>query len=194
MARDVLALYTCDLETDETIWTNIRRKEIIRQFLYCDKTMHSTQKVGAFWKDINNLEDRQHCYVCSITESMSHILVDCHVTPIQIIWDLAKHYWPSSRFQWPEISMRIILGCGSLTVQLSNTHQRNPNEPQRNNHTQGTSRLLCIIILESAHPIWVLHCKRIIQEHQHSENEIKVRWLHAINIRLTTSAKPDVAA
>jgi hypothetical protein len=32
---------------------------------------------------------------------------------------------------------------------------------------------------------WVLRCERVIQEKQHTENEIKKRWLRAINERLT---------
>jgi hypothetical protein len=42
-----------------------------------------------------------------------------------------------------------------------------------------------IIISELAHLIWVLRCKRIIQEKEHSENEIKKRWHQVLNRRLT---------
>jgi hypothetical protein len=58
--RNAIGQYTNTLETDETIWTNMRRKELrtkVQQFLY--KAMHETQKVGPFWENINNFEDRQ---------------------------------------------------------------------------------------------------------------------------------------
>jgi len=45
--------------------------------------------------------------------------------------------------------------------------------------------LLQILISESAYLIWILRCERVIQEHQPSENEIRARWLRAINTRLT---------
>ena len=186
MTRVALAIYTHSLETDETLWNNLRHKDIrtkIRQFLY--KAMHGTQKIGDFWKDINNFEHRQSCGTCGETESMSHILVSCYATPTRLIWDIAKHYWPGTRYEWPEINLGIILGCGSLTAQKINDNQGNPTPPQRNSRTQGSSRLLRILVSESAYLIWVLRCERVIQERQHNENEIKARWLRAINARLT---------
>jgi hypothetical protein len=174
------------LETDKTIWSNVRRKDIrtkIRQFLY--KAMHGTQKIGTFWEDINNFEDRQNCGTCGIPESMSHILTDCQATPTWLIWNLAKHYWPSTRYIWPEPSLGIILGCGSLSAQPPNEHQRIPAQPPRTGHIQGVSRLLHILILVSAHLIWVLRCERVIQGRQHRETEIRARWLRATNARLT---------
>jgi hypothetical protein len=46
-------------------------------------------------------------------------------------------------------------------------------------------RLLQIIISEAAHIIWVLRCERVIQEKQHTPEEIEMRWIKAINRRLT---------
>jgi len=39
--------------------------------------------------------------------------------------------------------------------------------------------------LESAYLIWTLRCKRVIQEKNLSNGEIRARWHHAINERLT---------
>jgi len=39
--------------------------------------------------------------------------------------------------------------------------------------------------LESAYLIWVLRCERVIQEKTLSDREIRARWRHAINERLT---------
>jgi ribonuclease HI len=186
MMRNALAQYTNTLETNETLWNNTRRKEIrtkIKQFLY--KAMHGTQKIGPFWRNVNNLEDRQNCGTCGESETMSHILVNCRATPTRLIWGLAKHYWPRAQYKWPEINLGIILGCGSLTAQPIAAQQRNQTQPPKTSRIQGTSRLLRILISESAHLIWVLRCERTIQERHHEENEIKARWHRAINTRLT---------
>jgi hypothetical protein len=129
--RDALAQYTGHLETDETLRSNVRRNDIhtkVRQVLY--KAMHRTQKIGTFWKDINNFEDWQNCGTCGVPESMSHILTDCQATPIRLIWNLAKHYWPSTHYIWPEPSLGIILGCGSLSAQPSNAIRESRHNPQ----------------------------------------------------------------
>jgi ribonuclease HI len=118
MTREAVARYTNALETDQTIWKGIRRKAVrtrVRQFLY--KSMHGTQKIGTFWKNINNHEHRQDCGTCGTTESMAHILVHCDAPSTRLIWSLAKHYWPQTTHQWPEICLGTILGCGSLTAQ-----------------------------------------------------------------------------
>ena len=63
----------------------------------------------------------------------------------------------------------------------------NPEENQRNGritHWEET-RLLQILLSESAYLIWVLRCERAIQGMRHTENEIKRWWLQAINKRLT---------
>jgi hypothetical protein len=41
-----------------------------------------------------------------------------------------------------------------------------------------------ILISEAAHLIWVLRCERVIQGKEHSDPEIKKRWLSIINKRL----------
>ena len=120
---------------------------------------------------------------------MAHILTTCHTTPRRIIWGLAEHYWPQTRYKWPETNLGTILGCGSIQAQPTNTNananQRNPTQPPRSKSSQGISRPLQILISESAHLIWVLRCERVIQERQHERNKIKARWLRAINARLT---------
>jgi hypothetical protein len=50
---------------------------------------------------------------------------------------------------------------------------------------RGATRLLQILISESAHLVWVLRCERAIQECTHTPSEIRHRWLRTINARLT---------
>ena len=118
---------------------------------------------------------------------MEHILTICEERPRQIIWQMAREIWPNETYEWPNISLGLILGCGSITAPRENAH---PNEHQREqdrrtHHAKGLTRLMQIIITEAAHLIWVLRCKRVIQGEIHSDREIKSRWLRAINARLT---------
>jgi hypothetical protein len=100
--------------------------------------------------------------------------------------NLAEGTWPHHDVPWPEINIGLILGIGCLNTAINNNPQEHIEGNQRNIATQkGRTRLLQILISESAHLIWVLRCERIIQGKTHSESEIKTRWLRKINERLT---------
>ena len=49
----------------------------------------------------------------------------------------------------------------------------------------GATRLLKILISESAYLIWTLLCERTIREQVHTDREVNARWRQAINKRLT---------
>jgi len=114
---------------------------------------------------------------------MSHILTQCKEKNTRVIWHLVKNLWPHRNTPWPEISLGMILGCGGI-------HLR-PNRPRRNDQQrgkatlQGPTRLLQILLSESAYLIWTLRCERVIQEKPLSEGEIRRRWYCTINERLT---------
>ena len=192
--REAIHGYNGLLETDEAIWSGMRRRTLrtrTKQFLY--KAMHGTQKVGTFWQPIQRYEQREFCTTCRVTESMEHILVHCQAAPRRLIWALAEELWPHERNLWPEISLGIILGCGTITLPPGE-NQEEPNG--RGNIVQrtqkrGAERLLQILISEATHLIWVLRCERVIgneeqnEERTHTEREIKSRWFKSINARLT---------
>jgi RNase H len=183
-ARDATFEYNGESETDETLWRGTRNRNLrtrVQQFLY--KSMHGTQKIGNFWRNINDHEARQQCASCDTTETMEHILIHCTAQPTNQIWNLAKNIWPHAPHLWPEISLGIILGCGS--IHLPKTEAPGEANQHRRNNPKGAERLLQILISESAYLIWVLRCERVIQERQHTTNEIHNRWLRAINTRLT---------
>jgi hypothetical protein len=52
-------------------------------------------------------------------------------------------------------------------------------------HSRGPTRLLQIIISESAYLVWVPRCEKNIKLRNHSEEEIRNRWYAQINLRLT---------
>ena len=95
---------------------------------------------------------------------MEHILTTCEEHPRQIIWQMAREIWPNETYEWPNISLGLILGCGSIMAPRENAH---PNEHQREqdrrtHHARGPTHLMQTIITEVAHLIWVLRCKRVI--------------------------------
>ena len=106
---------------------------------------------------------------------MEHILIDCDNVAISTVWSLAKQTWPSTFGLWPEPQLGLILGCGSIAL---------PQQDDDDSTKTGPSRLLRILISESAHLIWVLRCERTIQGLSHSTDSIKTRWYNKINDRL----------
>jgi ribonuclease HI len=170
---------------DKAIWLSMRKHTIhlrAQQFLY--KVTHNTPMVGGVWANIPGYEERGICRTCNIMETMEHILVTCEADPVRTIWQLAKDTWPHNAIQWPDPNLGIILGSSCLSI---------PGEPQENNgnvrktptEACRATRLLQILVSEAAHLIWVLRCKRVIQELTHSRQEIKARWWKMVNRRLT---------
>jgi len=118
--------------------------------------------------------------------SMSHILIHCHSRPTRLIWKLTREAWPHTNMPWPETDLGMILGCGCLSVSQAIANQRQiPDQNPKSAYLRGASRLLKILISESAFLIWALRCERVIQEKNHNNQEIQLRWLHVINLRLT---------
>jgi len=116
---------------------------------------------------------------------MSHIMIQCKEKNTQLIWDLAKNFWPHRNIPWPEINLGTILGCGCINMRPIRPTRNNQRRNKRITH-RGPTRLFQILLSESAYLIWVLRCERVIQEKTLTEREISARWHRAINGRLTT--------
>ncbi|KAH8992432.1 ribonuclease H-like protein [Lactarius akahatsu] len=182
-------------ETNESIWRNIRKAPIrlkIREFFY--KTLHGTQKIGRYWHHIPNYEERSICQTCGDDESMDHILTNCNHATRLTLWKKARELWPHGDETWPEISLGSIIGCNLLSIKT--TPESLPERPTRNRrgHRQeqttktdnpGATRLIKIIISETAHLTWTLRCERTIQGKEHTTRETEARWLTSINRRLS---------
>jgi len=176
---------TGELETNAAIWQGTRRKVIrliIQQFFF--KTIHRTHLIGKYWRNIEGYKEWETCASCNETESMSHIQTQCREKNIQIIWRLARNLWPHRNIPWPEITLGTILGCSRINLQSDRPRGHNPQHQKKITH-QGLTRLLQTLLSESVYLIWVLRCERVIQEKPLSEGEIRTRWYHAINKRLT---------
>lgn len=175
------------LETNEALWGLIRKSPVrlkIRQFFY--KALHGTQKVGRYWFNIQNYEERRICQNCNDNETMDHILVGCKEKTKSIIWNCAEELWPYKEGTWPGISLGTIIGCNALNVETSKETKDGQGQSKIVKRSdQGATRLLKILISESAYMIWMLRCERIISGQERTEREIKAIWREGINRRLT---------
>ncbi|KAG2088266.1 uncharacterized protein F5147DRAFT_748446 [Suillus discolor] len=176
------AVYNINGETptNDQVWRSLRSLDTPKNiwgFLW--KSLHGAYKIGEFWDKIPNCEMRGRCGLCDLPESMEHILLDCDKsTASKTIWKAAKELWQKHESNWPGVCFGTILGCNLITFR----------DPQKKLKLE-TTRLFKTLILESAHLIWKLRCKRTIKfggnrEKYHSEAEILNRWLHTINMRL----------
>ena len=163
-------------ESDAHLWLKCRHPDIrrpIQTFIY--KAMHGAQRIGKFWDDIPQYAHRARCASCNDSpETLEHILIDCDNAAIPTIWNLARQTWPMSFGPWPDIQLGLVLGCGSIALQDQNAD---------NTIRSGPSRLLRILISESAHLLWVLRCERTIQGLNHLIDSMRSRWQNKINQR-----------
>ena len=157
---------------------------LVQQFFY--KTLHGTQKLGRYWLNIQDLEERCFCRVCEDDETMAHVLASCrHPTRTQI-WQMAKDLWPHEENTWPEIALGTIIGCNTISVET--TRKKKDRDGQTlltKEHDPGATRLLKILISESAYLIWTLRCERTIHGKDHTNKQIEATWLRIINKRLS---------
>ena len=98
----------------------------------------------------------------------------------------AKELWPHGEATWPTISLGTIIGCNSISVKtLQKRKDRNGRTENVELQDPGATRLLKIIISESAYLIWTLRCERTIRGKEHTEREVEIAWSKAINRRLS---------
>ncbi|KAG1762117.1 hypothetical protein EDD22DRAFT_979909 [Suillus occidentalis] len=174
-----IALTGAVRQTTDTIDTYVPRnfevqgarlQEITQKLAYkaIMNKSHLEYKLQAVSNSHKDISKKIQTFLIGETELMEHILTQ--------LWNLAKKIWPTKHSPWPDPNIGVILGCGSLSI---------PNPPRSDNAPiKGASRLLRILVSESAYLIWTLRCERVIQEITHSEEYIQKRWLNAIDRRL----------
>ena len=95
-----------------------------------------------------------------------------------------KTGWPHKEDLWPRINIGNILRCGSLEIKAAPSETTTqPGKTLKQN--KGPTRLLKILISETAHLIWALRCDRVIRGNEHSMRDIEKHWTTAMNSRLT---------
>ncbi|KAF8131682.1 ribonuclease H-like protein, partial [Boletus edulis] len=177
ITRYAIEELTGNLETDKTIWKQIRNPDIrrpIQQFLY--RAITGSLRIGDFWSNIPNYEQRATCHLCeNDIENLEHIILDCRSPERETIWNLMKQLWPTNE-QHPT-TIGLILGSGSISPKL--TENNPPSAEER-----GLARLKRILLSESTHLIWVIRCERVIRGTRHTKQTIKSRWMNKITNRL----------
>lgn len=185
VTRHAVHQISTNMETDETIWLSCRKKDIAKKVqIFIFKTLHNAYRIGEFWLNIPQNEHRAMCSVCrNETESMDHILTECTHPTRRTIWMLARDLWPSQHGRWPEPTIGSILGCGALNLPHT-TDNTDLEDKARAARKRGASRLLRLLLSESAHLIWTLRCERVIGGTAHPEETIAKRWQNNIDRRL----------
>lgn len=165
---------------EATIWKCLRNEAVARKtrdFLW--KVLHDAYKVGAFWENIPGYETRAVCKRCGVCETMEHILMECSAPGQRTAWGVAKELLGRKGVELGEVRLGLALGGQAVDVLDSNGKVR-----------VGATRLLRIIVSETARCIWVLRCERVIAwedipEKSHSDDEITNRVTAALTSRLT---------
>ncbi|KAL0566859.1 hypothetical protein V5O48_015140, partial [Marasmius crinis-equi] len=159
------------------VWKSVRNKTLsrnIRQFLFM--LMHGGYKVGKYWRNIPNYDERAECRHCRKPESIRHILLECNAPGQNEIWSLAKEMWENKNTPWPRLGLGTILSCGHTTFE---TAEGKPDP--------GTSRFYQILISESAYLIWKLRNQRVINDEDPATiPEIRNKWLYTMRLRYKT--------
>ncbi|KAJ7923120.1 ribonuclease H-like protein [Mycena leptocephala] len=135
-----------------TIWKSMRHWDIgrnIRNFLW--KSMHGAHRLGKWWLNIPECEERANCIHCGPEETLDHILLECPSPSQSEVWKLTEQFWTKKGPRWPAVSMGTILGSG-LAVFKDDAGKPQP----------ALARLYKILMTELAHVIWKLRCDSVI--------------------------------
>jgi hypothetical protein len=171
-----------------SVWRSLHKNERLskKSTIFLWKGVHEAHKVGRYWEHTPVKDTFMPCDHCDIPEeSIEHILLHCKASGQETVWKLAESLWRRvNRTPWPHISIGLILGIGLVEVK-SNQHAKLP--------LTGPTRLLQILISESAYLIWVLRCEwRIGMDADpskiHTPKEIRARWNTSLLKRMRQDA------
>ncbi|TFK54346.1 RnaseH-domain-containing protein, partial [Heliocybe sulcata] len=188
--QDGLLASTQTLEHEANLWLALRNsaiRPVVQQFNF--KATHGAYRVGDHWAHIPGYKDRAPCPICpNLHDNLDHILEDCAIPDRDLIWSLARDLWPSAYGPWPALTYGAMIAAGKLTVTPPRRRAPDPRTTRGTTATMrpnpGASRLLRILVSESAYLIWALRCERVIQGKSHNVNSVLSRWTNAINCHL----------
>jgi len=185
MERNIGIIQACSQSTfgnnptNEKVWEATRHKDLTRKardFLW--KSTQGAYKIGSYWNPIEGFEQRGICPLCDEQEEMDHILTSCKARTRVLAWNLANGLWKNRDGGPLPSRLGDILGCG-----LANFTKN--NKPDR-----GKNRLYRTLMSETACLIWKMRNERRIgrndsESQEATDQEIRNRWTHTINRRLT---------
>ncbi|KIJ26799.1 hypothetical protein M422DRAFT_106905, partial [Sphaerobolus stellatus SS14] len=133
---------------------------------------HGTYKLGSYWLNILEYEDRALCPTCLMTESIEHIITACPATGQETVWNIASKIWSKTGQNWPTSLLGMILGSSSATFK---TREGKPNSDD--------NWLYHILVTKSAHLIWKMRCEWRIRgggdpNPDHSDGGSDRNWKH----------------
>lgn len=110
---------------------------------------------------------------------MDHILFDCKNAGCSEVWCLTKALWRTKGGDWPAPRWTSDALAATLADLKTPAGRRRP----------GATRLYKVLMTESVFLIWKLQNERVIgpidpETGQHTQGEIRNRWMSAINMRL----------
>ncbi|KAJ7167393.1 hypothetical protein C8R43DRAFT_877610 [Mycena crocata] len=137
--------------------------------------MHNAHRIGKYWENIPECQDRAICHHCDVVETFEHIVLECTRPGQSKIWALAEEFWGEKHPDWPPLSLGSILGCVLPAF-----------EDEKKRPQPSTARLYRILITESLWLVWKLRCECVIQNDGKppTVQEIHNRWVRMMNERL----------
>jgi hypothetical protein len=176
--------YTGITPTTSNVWKSREHADLrlhLRQFIY--KSIHSVHKIGEYWDDIPGYRSYSSCKKCGMRETLAHIMFECANDAREAVWALAENVWDSSRYEWPMLTEGVVMGVGLLKA-IPKPAQPTLKAPM--GVPGGASRLLRILISESAFVIWKIRNDLAIAKKRTSVRSAVAKWRYAIEDRLRT--------
>jgi len=174
--------------TEAEIWKGTRHRDLARTTRYfLWMTMHNAYMIGDKWLRPSfaaEFQERSECRHCRKTETMTHILTECEAPGQSEIWALARELWEKKTGkELDEITLADILGSPAI--------EESVEDKKLKEKRSWENRFYRILITESAHLIWKIRCKRVIQNEGElvTANEVRNKWLAAINVRIELDRK-----
>jgi ribonuclease HI/exonuclease III len=176
--------YAGSTPTTANVWKSRENDDLglkIRQFIY--KSIHGIHKIGEYWDNIPGHRSYSSCKTCGMTETFAHIMFECASEAREAVWALAENAWDSSRYEWPMLTEGLVMGVGLLKA-IPKLDQPTPMAPM--GVPGGASRLLRILISESAFVIWKIRNDLAIAKKRTSARSATAKWRYAMEDRLRT--------
>ncbi|KAF8223809.1 hypothetical protein L208DRAFT_1515877 [Tricholoma matsutake] len=159
--------------TDQ-IWKAIQHKDFLwnaHYFLWM--ATHSTYQIGKYWlKEISAKKFKTDVNACSVhcgtPETMDHILTQCESPGQKKIWELAEQIWTQKNLEWRQPWIGNIICCALTEFRIND-----------GKCIAGAEHLWRILISESAHLIWKIHCdERVIRNENNlfTPKEVRNQW------------------